>query len=68
MDDLFGMGGGDNTRIRMPKAEDAAAAKPRRPTVVDPSQAPGGIDRRPPVVTPSPSSGGVPSGPDLPDE
>ena len=73
MDDLFGMGGGgDNTRIRMPKAEDAAAAKPRRPMVVDPSQAPGGIDRRPPaakppVVTPSPSSS-APSARDLPDE
>jgi hypothetical protein len=66
------MGGGDNTRIRMPKPDDTAA-RPRRPTIVDPSQAPGGIDRRPPaarppVVTPSPSSQGAPTAPDLPDE
>ena len=72
MDDLFGMGGGDNTRIRMPKAEEAAA-KSRRPTVMDPSQVAGGIDRRPPaarppIVTPSPSSASAPSASDMPEE
>jgi hypothetical protein len=72
LDDLFGMGaGGDATRIRMPKA-DEGAPKPRRPTVVDPSQAPGGVDRRPPPARPpsvAPSSP-APSGPtnDGPDE
>jgi hypothetical protein len=64
---MFGMGasGGDNTRFRMPKKDDAA--KPKRPTVATEAElAAGGVDRRPPPpkppsVTPSPSSAPSPA-------
>lgn len=54
LDDLFGMGAGDNTRFRMPKREDAAdASKPRRPMVTpDADLGKAGIDRRPPPPKP----------------
>jgi len=56
LDDLFGMGsGGDNTRIRLPKAEPAGEAKPRRPAVTSPEElAKMGLDRRPPPPKPPP--------------
>ncbi len=55
LDDLFGMGasGGENTRVRMPKREDADPAKPRRPMVTpDADLKAGAIDRRPPSAKP----------------
>jgi hypothetical protein len=74
LDDLFGMGAGDNTRIRIPKRDEAAEARPRRPTVVSEAEAnAGGVDRRPPlarppVVTPQPSPRPMPPPDVLPDE
>ena len=62
LDDLFGMGAtGDNTRIRMPKAEpEGEAARPRRPVVTSPEElARLGLDRRPPAA-PAPAA---PAGP-----
>ncbi len=71
LDDLFGMGAGDNTRIRIPKRDEAPAeTRPRRPMVVsDAEAAAGGIDRRPPpakppVVTASAPARALP-GPDV---
>ena len=58
LDDLFGMGAtGDNTRIRMPKAEpEGEAARPRRPVVTSPEElARLGLDRRPPAA-PAPAA------------
>lgn len=64
----MGGGGGDNTRFRMPKREDADAARPRRPMVTpDAELGKGGVDRRPPPPKPppvAPTSGGGPA-PDL---
>lgn len=65
LDDLFGLGGGgDNTRFRMPKREEAEASRPRRPMVTPEAElGKAGIDRRPPPpkppsVRPSGSEGG----------
>ena len=59
LDDLFGMGGAD-TRIRMPKADDAG--KEKRPMVTSEEElAKSKVDRRPPPPTPpkvKPSGGG----------
>jgi len=70
LDDLFGMGGGEQGRLKF--GAPSEEPRPRRPRVTDPSQAPGGVDRRPPppkppVVVPT---GPAPSAPkdDLPDE
>ncbi|MDP2310362.1 MAG: hypothetical protein Q8P18_30375 [Pseudomonadota bacterium] len=56
LDDLFGMGasgGGESTRVRMPKREDADANKPRRAMVTpDAELGKGGVDRRPPPPKP----------------
>ncbi len=61
LDDLFGMGSGDNTRLRMPKKEDAPPPS-RRPMVSTQEEMDkAGIDRRPPSIKPpnvKPSGGG----------
>jgi hypothetical protein len=65
LDDLFGMGGGgggENTRVRMPKRDEAEANRPRRPMVTPESELKGAtLDRRPPPPKPptvKPTSGG----------
>ncbi len=62
LDDLFGMGG-ENTRIRLPKAEPATEGepvRPRRPVVTSPEElAKLGLDRRPPPPKPAPKPAGV---------
>jgi Wiskott-Aldrich syndrome protein len=64
LDDLFGMGAGDNTRIKLPKAPaEGEAPKPRRPMVSSPEElAKLGLDRRPPPPkAPPPPAGAAPS-------
>lgn len=60
LDDLFGMGSGDNTRVRMPKKEETPTS--RRPLVSTKEEMEkAGIDRRPPSIKPpnvKPSGGG----------
>jgi hypothetical protein len=64
LDDLFGMGNtGDNTRIRMPKADpEGEAPRPKR-TVTSPEElARLGFDRRPPrPENPTPASPAPPA-------
>ena len=47
LDDLFGMGGAEQTRVRFDRPA-ADESRPRRPRVSDPASLAGGIDRRPP--------------------
>ncbi|MBM4392886.1 MAG: hypothetical protein FJ090_17310 [Deltaproteobacteria bacterium] len=75
LDDLFGMGAGDNTRIKLPKPTEGDAPRPRRPVVSSPEElAKLGLDRRPPAAKPPPSTPAPSSTPpapakdDLPDE
>jgi hypothetical protein len=74
LDDLFGMGAGETTRVRIPKRDESPAEpRARRPMVVtDAEAAAGGIDRRPPparppVVAPSAPTRPMPAPDELPD-
>lgn len=79
LDDLFGMGGGDNTRIKLNRTPaEGEPPKPRRQVVSSPEAlAQGGVDRRPPppkLSAPAPgvAPAAIPSVPrpedDMPDE
>lgn len=63
LDDLFGMGGADQTRVRFDRPV-VDESRPRRPRVSDPASLAGGVDRRPPPPKPPPGaippSGGPP--------
>lgn len=79
MDDFFGMGGGENTRIKLSRTpEGGEPPRARKLTVTNPDDlAQQGIDRRPPPPKPPPAAPGVApaakpssarSDDDLPDE
>lgn len=64
LDDLFGMGGGENTRIKLNRGPaEGEAPRPRRPMVSSPEELEkAGLDRRPPPPkAPPPPAGVAPS-------